>query len=368
MAMSFATLLTGVYQAERRFTWPAIVPAIGALITLALVLSLVGRVGVLGAALAMTVGMVVQAVLLAPILRHAGARVGPATWRHPGVIAVLHLLWPVLAGGLLTRWTPVVDRYIASGMESGSISHLSYAFRLTGLLSMLLATGVTTVLYPRMAGAFAGSDDRHFHGTVARGIAYLWLLAAPAVALIFALAEPAIALVFERGAFTPADTAAVASVLRVYALALPSMCLGTITGRVFYARRQTGVLAAAGVIEALAYVAYAPLLARRFGIDGIAAAYVIYFSVSVVWHMIFLRVSAGMRGGRSLLSSLARSGAAAVMAGVAAYGAASLADLAAVRVVLGMIAGAGAFIIVLTVVRSPELDLVRRTVTDGIRA
>jgi putative peptidoglycan lipid II flippase len=128
----------------------------------------------------------------------------------------------------------------------------------------------------------------------------LWLLVAPCVALLIALAEPAVRLVFEHGAFTRADSAAVALLLRIYAPSLVAVALSAISGRAIYALKAVRFFAAMGALEGLLYIAYTAGLAQRLGAAGIALGFTIYFLGSISWQLVYLRHALAARGRRVL--------------------------------------------------------------------
>ncbi len=353
-----ATLITGIYQAQHRFGWASAVPAIGAALNLVLVALLVRRWGVVGVAVAATVGMTLQFILLTPIILRSGRFRFSFNYGHPGVTQVLHLLWPLLLSSLLVRWTPVIDRYLASGMQEGTISHLNYAFKLLSLITILISTGITTVIFPRMALNTARHDLSALGRTVSNGLRWMWIVTAPAVTVGAALAVPAASVLFVRGRFTPADAVEVGGLLRIYLLALIAGSLGNITARAFYALKQTRTIAIMGVLEAVAYAIYTPLLARRLGAAGVALSYVVYFNFTLVWQFPILRYKMGNQGGRKILLSFCRTAIAALAGGITAWLITKgFHDL--MSQLLAGIAGLAAYGVMLFILGSPEAQLLR---------
>ena len=294
-------------------------PLLGALVNLVMVAVLWARYGVVGVAIAAAVGLTLQLILLMPILARSGHFKISFDYSHPGVRQVLHLLWPLLISSLLIRWTPVIDRYLASGLQEGTISHLAYAFKLLTLFTVVLSTGITTVVFPQMALNTSTNDVSGLGHTFSNGVRLMWLVIAPCVALGVVLSPQIVRLVFVRGSFSEADATAVSGLLRVYLLALVAGGLGNVTARAFYALRETRLIAILGVVEATAYAIYTPLLARRFGAAGVALGYGLYFNLSLLWQFPVLRYKMGNRGGATIVRSFSRTAIAAMVGALPAW-------------------------------------------------
>ena len=361
------SLLTGIYQAQGRFGWPAAVPVIGALVNLSVVLALARWLGVIGLAIAAASSVVLQAVLLLRIGLGPGRYRPVLNWRHPGMQQVIRLLMPLVISGLLIRCAPVVERYLASDLAEGSISHLGYAVKLLGVVVILVSAGIPTVVFPRMALNVAGGDMGGLKHTMSLGLRVMWLAVAPAIALGGALALPLVTAVFRRGQFSAADAEVVAGLLRVYLLALVGMSLGNITGRGFYVLKDTRTPAVMGVFEALAYAVYTALLARRFGVVGIAWGYVLYFDLSLLWHVFVIRFKTGNAGGRTVLGSFARTGFAAVLGGATAWAVTVMTSNLWLQLLLGGVLALAVYAVALLGLGSAEARMIWGMVADRIK-
>jgi len=311
-------LLTSIWQVTTRFRWPAAVPVIGAVANLVLMVLLGRAIGVAGAAVAWTISLLLQAILLAPV-------VAPK-WRpslglnDPGVRAVFTALAPLALAAMFVRASTLLERYLGSELPAGQLSQLTYASRVVAVLGVLVSAGPAAVLFPRMAEDVSALDFAGLRTRASLGLRSLWLLVAPCVALLVALAEPAVRLVFEHGAFTRADSDAVAALARIYAPSLVAVALSAITGRAIYALKAVRFFAAMGAFEGLLYIVYTTVLARRFGAEGIALGFSIYFLGSVTWQLAYLRhalAAPGHRVGRSFIATSALAAVAGLMAWLA---------------------------------------------------
>jgi putative peptidoglycan lipid II flippase len=296
LATGAVSLLSSIYQAEKKFGWQAAVPFIGAAVNVLLLLLLAKSLGVLGLAVATTASVVVQALLLVRIIAKPSYRFS-FDWKSPAIRQILRLLFPLIFVAVLTKFTPLIERFLASQLPEGTISHLNYAFKIAGALTILITIGGSTVIFPKMAAVSSDNDFEQLRKTISLGMRLMWLIIAPIVSIGFVLAVPVVKLLFERGEFSGSDSTAVAEIFQIYLLALIGMCLGNITGRGFYVMKDTRTLGIFGTFEVIAYCIYTYFLARWLGITGIVIGYVIYFNISLLWQLVVLDVR--LKGARS---------------------------------------------------------------------
>ena len=367
LAIAIISLLISISQSQFRFGWPAAVPVIGAAASLLLTVVFSKLWGIVGLAVATTGGLVLQACLLLPIALRTGRYRLSLDWRHPGVVKVLTLFLPLLLVNLISKSTSIVERFLASSMSEGSISHLNYASNLSLAAILLISTGITTVIFPRMAVNVARNDMAGLKHSMSSGLRFMWLAVAPAMALGIALALPLVSAAFLRGQFNAADAVAVASLLKIYLLSLPGACLAGITGRSLYALKDTRIIAVIGSIESIAYLFYTYYLAHYFGTIGVAWGYVIFFNISLLWQLIVLRYKTGNTGGRTIISSFNRIGIAAVIAGIVTWGLSTLTTNILVQLILCGTAGVVVYVGAVFAFQLPEARVLWNTLVISIK-
>jgi len=364
LATGVISLLTGIYQSQARFGWPAAVPVIGAFVNLSMIFILTQRFGIIGLAIANTVGILLQAGLLLPLAFKRGCYRLTLNWRHPGVGKVLRLLLPLVIANVVAKSIPVIDRFFASKMEEGSISHLGYAFRIFSVLSVLISTGIATVVFPRMATNVASTEISNLRRTISGSMRVMWLAIAPVMAISRALALPLIMVLFRRGQFSLDDAIVVSGLMQIYLLALPAACLATVTGRSFYELKDTRTVAILGSLESLAYVLYAWVLSQRFGVMGVAFAFVLYFNISLLWQALVMRYKVGQVGGRTVINSFVRTGLAAILGGAAAWSVTVLMPNVWLQLVLGAVSGLSVYFLGLWFLQTSEIDLMWKSLLE----
>jgi len=148
--------------------------------------------------------------------------------------------------------------------------------------------------------------------------------------------------------------------LRIYLFALVGMCLGSITGRIFYVLKDTRTLALLGISEALAYIVYAPFFARHLGIRGIALACVLFFNFSLFLHLLVIRYKTGKTGGYTVINSCTRTFIAAILGGAGALGGALIHQIEWIQLLSGGTCGLVMYGAALRVLGSAEAGMIWR--------
>jgi putative peptidoglycan lipid II flippase len=363
LATGALSLLASIYQAEKKFRWQAVVPFIGALTNVLLLIILAPSMGILALALATTCGVVIQVILLLRVITKEGKYQFVLNWKDGGLREIVRLTIPLVLVAVVTKFTPVIDRYLASGLSEGSISHLNFAFKVITIISVLISTGASTVIFPKMASDVSSGDLSSLRNTMSFGIRLMCVIIAPVIAIGISLSSQVINILFYRGEFTATDSEAVAVLLNIYLIALIAMCLGNITGKGFYALKQTKTLAIFGAIEAAAYVIYTFFLTRWLGVIGIAIGYVIYFNVSLAWQVIILKFKIGGKGsGGTVIKSFGKTIIAALAGGVVTQLVIKLTSITFVQVIAGGLAGLLTYTVVLQLLRSPEIGVIKEMI------
>ena len=361
LATGTLSLLSSIYQAEKKFSWQAAVPFIGAILTLILLIFLGPSLGVIGFAIATTLGAFLQVVLLLKTILKRGNYSFKLGWGDHNLRHVAYLAAPLIFVSLITKFTPVIDRYLASDLPEGSISHLNYAFKIITTLALMISVGGTTVIFPKMASNVSGSDLSGLRATISMGLRTMWLIVAPIVAIGISLSLPLIITLFNYGEFKVSDSLTVANLLKVYIVALVPICLGNITNKGFYVLRDSKTLAIMGPIEVLTYAAYTFYLTKWLGIAGIAVGYVLYFNLSLFWQLIILNLKTGSKNGRTIIKSFSKTFLAAGIAGLLTYGVTLFTSATILQLILGGATGLTSYLVVLQILGSSEIKMIRET-------
>lgn len=212
-----------------------------------------------------------------------------AAWREPTVRRVISLMGPAILAVSVAQLSLIINTQIASYLQPGSVSWVSFSDRLMEFPTALLGIALGTVLMPSLARASRAGQTERYEALIDWGLRLCVLLALPAMVGLGMLAEPITALVFHHGRFTDFDVTMTARAVLAYSVGLLGLVAVKILAPAFYARLdiRTPVKIAIGVlvITQLLNVAFVPWLAHA----GLALAISVGAWVNAGWLLVGLR-------------------------------------------------------------------------------
>ncbi|TFW22921.1 murein biosynthesis integral membrane protein MurJ [Duganella callida] len=257
--MAFVALAGGVLNTWREFKIPAFTPVLLNLASILASLFLQQHLErpIYAMAIAVFVGGVLQVAIQIPALVRIGM-LPRLSWNpaagldDPGVRRVLKKMGPAVFAVSAAQISLMINTSIASRLQEGSISWLSYADRLMEFPTALLGVALGTILLPSLSKAQADGDQQEYSELLDWGLRLTFLLALPAAVGMAVLAEPLIATLFHYGAFTDEAAAQSARPLIAYCAGLLGIILVKTLAPAFYAQQdiRTPVRIAIGVLIA----------------------------------------------------------------------------------------------------------------------
>ncbi|MCM2578237.1 lipid II flippase MurJ [Streptomyces meridianus] len=362
-------------RAHRRFVPPAAIYVAYNAGILAMTATLHGRWGVRAAAAGVAVGSLCMVLVQLPTLckqlprwpRKPRRLSGPRALLPSAVPGVaLPVLAPVALFAVARQAQVLAERNIGSSLPPGAISHLNYAQKVAQV-PMVLSLMVCTVTFPLVARAMADGDTDGARRRIERDLTLAGTVVLLGAAYVVALAPSITELLFRRGAFTAGDTAATASVMRVYALGLLGHSLaGALVRPFFSAARPTWFPAAAMGAGLCLTVAAGVLAAPRWGVHGIAAANALGITVTAAMLLHGLRTRLVAVDVRRITAGLARLVLAAAAATAAGWAVSGLPASATAAAAAGAVVVPAAFAAAALAVRAPEVPSLLATVKQRL--
>lgn len=273
LVTGIASHCTAVLNSVERFTLPALAPIV---ISLSIILSALGggaRWGIGAMVWGTLLGSLAHMLLVAWLMERNGYRFRLRWYgRTEPVREVGRQYGPVLLSGMASSGGLLVDQAMAAALASGSVAALAYANRFVSVILSLLAGAIATAVVPYFSQMVARADWGGCRSSVDCWLRRTALLSIPVAAGLMAAAHPLVRVCFERGAFHPADTEVVTSVLRMYALQIPFYIVSRVDYRLLVALRRTDLIFWCGALNLVLDVILNLIFMRWFGVAGIALA------------------------------------------------------------------------------------------------
>src|SRR5699024_4760951 len=154
---------------------------------------------------------------------------------HEGVKRIMTLMVPALFGVSVSQINLLLDTVLASFLQTGSVSWLYYADRLSELPLGAFGIAIGTVILPSLSRQHAGDDPKAFSNTLNWALRMVLLAGVPAALALGILAEPLIASLFFYGAMTQEAVMQSARALEAYSLGVLAFMLIKVLAPGFFA-------------------------------------------------------------------------------------------------------------------------------------
>ena len=266
------------------FFVPAVAPAVFNVFSFLTPLALFGWLSsrgvepVLGAAIGVMAGGLMQFLVQVPSLHRQGFRYRPMlSFRDPAFRRALALFVPVAIGLSGSRISFFVNTMLITSLPEKSLSWLESAYRVMHLPLGLFGIAIGAVALPSFARFAADGETEAVRSTLQDSLRMVLLLTVPTSVLIAVLAGPITSLLYVHGRFSAADGAASAAILVLYMLGVPFMSALRNLAAVFFAYKDARTpmiasFAAVGLTISLNLALMGPLGIRAFPLSASISA------------------------------------------------------------------------------------------------
>ncbi len=273
--VSLAAVVMGMLNSFGHFATPALAPTMFnmGIIVSGFVLSPLFDPPILGIALGALLGGLGQLGIQIPKLRKQGFRYRPVlNFQHPGLRRILVLMTPAVFGIASTQINIFVATHLASLLAQGSISYLSYAYRLMYFPLGVFGVSVATVTLPFVSTHAAQNKMDRVLSTYSSSLKLVFFLVIPSMIFLMVAAGPIISLLFQHGKFQYLDTVATSRALILYSLGILAFAVIRVTAPVFYSLKDTKTPVIISAVSVGINVILNIILMRPMGYLGLALA------------------------------------------------------------------------------------------------
>jgi len=187
------------------------------------------------------------------------------------------------------QFNSYVSVFFASGLESGAVSFLSYANKVSLLLVSLFIVFLNVYAFPKLADKYLRAEEEMnvFLTEIIRLIA---IFCFPIVFVLFGFSEQIITMLFGRGQLSTFDVAVVATVFQVLVISLPLLLLRDLLNRAIFAHDNASLSFIALVVSVVIHIVVVKYYMISFGLYGVAAGVVVSAFINCILLIAFLRL------------------------------------------------------------------------------
>lgn len=245
---ALAETCNGLLLGFNRVVFQAVVRLIAALIGLACLWLLVGRIGILALVLSLLTTQIVM--LFASIVGLKRERVRwnwqgfSPLWKEPRFRSVVSAL---LVTYLLAQVYVVVERVTMLNMQPGLVASYQYSVTLVNVLISLMALPLANLLWPNFLAQASHVGSDVMLQTAASVVAPLTLILLACCSFTEEFSVEIVELLFARGSFDAASVDQTSQALRATVFAALPISLFTIFSRILFSQGRGRAIAVAGV-------------------------------------------------------------------------------------------------------------------------
>ncbi len=204
---------------------------------------------------------------------------------NPDVKKVLRLMGPRLVTMSFIQLTFLVRDNLASRLETGAVTALTYGWMIMQVPETLIGTAVGTALLPTLGEMFAQKDMERLRQTLENASRILLSISIPVAAVLAIGLEPLTGFLFRFGT---EGTILTMWVTRGFLLGLMGHCLMEVMARSFYAQQDAVVPMITGGINLTLYIILGNVLFRPLGAAGISLTDSIVISIQAFLLLLIL--------------------------------------------------------------------------------
>jgi putative peptidoglycan lipid II flippase len=192
--------------------------------------------------------------------------------RDPGLRRIGSLMAPSILAVAAVQINVFVNTILASSLVEGSVSWLSFAYRLLYFPLGVFGVALSTAALPSLALLKHEGRTEDFEQTLCKALRLTLILGLGSAAGLIAFRMPLLSMIFEHGRFTHSDTVQTALALTAFALALPALNTTKIFVQAFHAIDKVWIPSTVSLLLVVSHYFVALWGARHYGHVGLALA------------------------------------------------------------------------------------------------
>ncbi len=295
-------IFNAMLQSENNFAVPALVALPFNILIIGYLLIYGKKYGVIGITIITFIATFIQIIPQIPYLKKIGFKYSfKINFKDPMLKKMCLMLIPVILGTGVQQINTFVERGVATGFNEGSLSALSYAYRVFALFVDIFVVAISTVIYPKMARQTASNEIKEMKTTLSQSICTLIVFILPMSFIVMIQSKPIIYILFQRGEFNSSATDITSSVLFFYASGLLAFGLRDFVCKAYYTLKDTKTPMINSAISLILNVVLIFVYKSFLGLKGLALANATSMYIACALLIYSLTKKIGSINGRKIL-------------------------------------------------------------------
>ena len=233
--------------------------------------------------------------------------------RDENIRQILFLVIPVFIGSYINQINAVVNRTLASTLDSGSITALNYANKLNMFAVGVIAVAISTIMYPILSKLAGEGNKKLFKINISKSINMIVIIMLPIMVVMTTFSKEIVKVLFEEGSFNSHDTYLTSTALFFYSIGILAYGLKELLAKSFYSLQDTKTPVRNATISVVINIVFSIILVNIMGIGGLALASSISATVTTMLLLISLRKKIGKIGFSYILKTFIKGAIASIV-------------------------------------------------------
>ena len=232
---------------------------------------------------------VLQIAILYPTLKKSyrysfSLKVNDPDFKHLCILAI-----PALLSMAVNELNHMIDRMLASSLNPGDISAMTYAFKLITFMIGVLVVPLTTISFSKMSKDAVKKDNSAIIPHIHKSLSLLLFAILPIVMMAAVCSEDVIRLAYGRGQFDEESVRITGTVFLFYVVGVPFFGVRDLLNRVFHSLQDTKTPMIIAAVSMAFNIALNLILRKYMGVNGLAFATAVAALIGVIF--LFTRLS-----------------------------------------------------------------------------
>lgn len=204
--------------------------------------------------------------------------------KNKDLIDMIRLSLPMLGITVLWQLNYVIDKSMASGLESGSIASLNYANTISMIIYNVIGYIVSIYAYPIMSKIQDNSEK--VSNTFKEYLLILLQLVLPISIMTMFFSGYACQLLYGHGNMSTNSVMIIAKILVMYLPSSIAYCIKNLYSKLFYIKHNTKIVLGIDIVGCLVNIGLNLILVNVMGVYGLALATTVSYCTTVILQMI----------------------------------------------------------------------------------